>query len=397
MIVLSGGRIVLPDRILAGGSLLIHDHLIVDIRDEAARPAGAEVRDVTGCTLVPGFIDVHVHGVAGTDVLDDEGEGGADAVATVAARLPRYGVTGFCPTSVACDPDTLARFLTAVAGARATPNPDAAVVLPAHLESNFINPAWNGAQPAACLRRFGRAGPSEPGAFTGDDIVAVLRRAAASVGIVTIAPELDGGLALVADLVDRGHIVSIGHTGATYEEAQEAIRRGITHATHLFNRMTPLTHRAPGVVGAVLDAEAVAAEVICDGVHVHPRVVALLMRALPRTRVLAITDGTAAAGLPVGASARLGGRPIIAGERSATLEDGTMAGSVKTMDGAFRTLVQEVGVGVEAAAYACASAPAAQLGLTDRGVLEAGRRADVVVLGPDLAVRETWIAGRRVG
>ena len=391
MIILAGGDLVLPDRVLSGGSLLIDDGRITGIEPGVVRPAGADVREVTGLVIVPGFIDVHVHGVAGTDVLD-----GDEAVATVAACLPRFGVTGFCPTSVACDPATLATFLDAVARARATPNPDAAVVLPAHLESNFINPAWNGAQPAECLRTFRGPAPDEAGAFTGDDILRVLHAEAASVGIVTIAPELDGGLDLLAVLRDRGHLVSIGHSGASYEEAREAIRRGVTHATHLFNRMTPLTHRAPGVVGAVLEAPEVAVEIICDGAHVHPRVVALALRAASRDRVLAITDGTAAAGLAVGTRARLGGRTIVAGPRTATLEDGTLAGSVVTMDGAFRTLVREVGLSLDAAACVCATSPAAHLGLADRGRLEAGQRADLVVMGPDLAVRQTWIAGRPV-
>ena len=144
------------------------------------------MRALAGHLIVPGFIDVHVHGVAGTDVLD-----GPDAVSIVAAHLPRYGVTGFCPTTVACDPQTLAVFLAAVARARSAPAPRAAMVLPAHLESNFINPAWSGAQPADCLRTYGRTagGVVDAGAFAADDIMRVLHREQGSVGIVTVAPE----------------------------------------------------------------------------------------------------------------------------------------------------------------------------------------------------------------
>jgi N-acetylglucosamine-6-phosphate deacetylase len=393
MIVLAGGDIVQPDGVRAGGSLLIEDGEIAGIEAGVVRPAGAEIRSVAGHRIVPGFIDVHVHGVDGIDVLD-----GPDAVGAVAARLPRYGVTAFCPTSVACTPETLAVFLDSVARARSRPLADAAAVLPAHLESNFINPAWSGAQPVDCLRRHQAPGPDAAhGAFTGDDVLRVMRATRAQIAVVTLAPELPGGLELVRLIRDEGHVVSIGHSGATYLEALEAIRCGVTHATHLFNRMTPLTHREPGIVGAVLDSPAVAAEIICDGYHVHPRVIALAVRAKSAARTIAITDGTAAAGLPAGGRARLGGRTIIAGPRFATLEDGTLAGSIVTMDRAFRTLVNQVGLTLEEASRLCSTTPADQLGLRDRGRLAVGARADLVVLGRGLDVVETWMAGRPVG
>jgi N-acetylglucosamine-6-phosphate deacetylase len=321
---------------------------------------------------------------------------GPDAVAAVAAELPHYGVTGFCPTSVACDPHTLGIFLDAVARARTVPDPRSAVVLAAHLESNFISPDWNGAQPANCLRTYTPGAAGATGTFAADDIMRVLDVKRAQVGIVTVAPELEGGLDLVTHLRDRGHLVSIGHSGATYDQAMAAIRRGVTHATHLFNRMTPLSHRHPGVVGAVLDSREVAAEIICDGYHVHPAVVSLAVRAKSVDRIMAITDGTAAAGLAVGDRARLGGRPIVAGPRSALLDDGTLAGSIITMDRAFRLLVREASLSLPQAARLCATTPAAQLSLHDRGRLEPGLRADLVVLRPALEVAETWIAGQRV-
>ena len=392
MIVLAGADLVLPDRVLPGGSLLIDGERVVGIEPRLVRPDGATVRRLEGHIVVPGFLDVHVHGVAGTDVLD-----GPEAVAVAAAHLPRYGVTGFCPTSVACDPQKLAVFLGAVARARELPATGSAAVLPAHLESNFINPEWNGAQPADCLRTYGPAGRrTVGGAFVADDIMRVLEAEQASVGIVTVAPELDGGLELVRLLRGRGHVVSIGHSGATYEETRAAIGCGVTHATHLFNRMTPMSHREPGVVGAVLESREVSAEIICDGYHVHPAVLSQAVRAKSAERVMAISDGTATAGLAVGARARLGGRSIIAGPQSALLEDGTLAGSIITMDRAFRTLVQHAGLSLHQAARLCATTPAAQLGLTDRGRLDTGLRADLVVLGPALEVVETWIGGRPV-
>jgi len=391
MTILSGGRIVLPDRIIPAGSVVIERGRIAAVDDRiTSAAAGADVLPLTGFTIVPGFIDVHVHGVQGTDVLD-----GPDAVSTVAAALPRYGVTAFCPTSVACDPAVLRTFLLAVRQAGVDSRPGSARVLPAHLESNFINPAWNGAQPAACLRSY-RRGPSSPpdaSAFTADDVLDVMHAGRDSVGIVTLAPELPGGMDLVQLLRARGHVVSIGHSGATYDEACEAIRRGVTHATHLFNRMSPFTHRSPGVVGAVLGSAAVAVELICDGHHVHPAAVSLAIRLKSADRVMAITDGTAAAGLLRGSRARLGGQTIVAGARSAELEDGTLAGSIITMDKAFRMLVQDAGVSLVDASRMCSTTPAEQLGLLSHGRIAEDASADLVVLDPELRVAQTWVAG----
>ena len=398
MIVLAGADLVLPDRVVPGGSLVIHDGRIEAIESRVIdAPAGATLVDLTGHLIVPGFVDVHIHGIEGLDVLD-----GAAAIAGVAARLPKYGVTAFCPTSIACAPATLAAMLSAVAAARLAPEPRSARVMPAHLESNFINPEWNGAQPRRCLRlpmaegkrqkAEGRRQEAE-GEFTGDEILAAIAAARQEVGIITLAPELPGGMDLVRDFVAAGHRVSMGHTGATYDEARAAIAAGVCHATHLFNRMTPMASRAPGVVGAVLESDAVAAELICDGFHVHPSLMAIAIRAKGSRRLMAITDATAGAGLPVGTRTRLGDQTIIVTARTAELEDGTVAGSVLTMDAAFRTLVNRIGMPVFEAARMCASTPAAELGLVDRGSIAPGLAADLVVLGPELQVRQTYIGG----
>ncbi len=389
MIYLTGGDLVLPGQIIPNGSMLIVDGIIESIdRVPTPRPR-ATVIDVSGSTVVPGFIDVHVHGVDGIDVLD-----GPDAVANIAARLPRYGVTAFCPTSIACAPDRLQMFLESVARARQGAGPAAARVLPAHLESNFINPEYNGAQPLACLRSIGADGrrPKAEGDFNADDILRVIAEHRDDVGIVTLAPELPGGIDLVRDLVRHGHRVSLGHTGATYDEARAAIAAGARHATHLFNRMSLSTSRAPGVAGAVLDSNLVTAEIICDGHHVHPSLVSIAIRAKSPSRIIAITDGTAAAGLPTGSRARLGDQTIIAGDRTALLEDGTLAGSILTMDGAFRML-RELGWTLPEVACMCAITPAGALGLRDTGAIAPGNRADLVVFDKEFHVRQTYIGG----
>jgi N-acetylglucosamine-6-phosphate deacetylase len=409
MIVLSGASLVLPDRILSPGTLVIDGDRIAEIRSDAPSTGHAHsLFAFHGHYIVPGFIDVHVHGVDGFDSLDE-----GDPIADIAERLPRYGVTAFCPTTVACDPTALRRVLDQVRHAREARSAAAARVLPAHLESNFINPDYAGAQPRGCLRspkgsRSNNATEREASAerhdterealaersnFTASDIVAEIERSAPDVGIVTLAPELDGALDLIGSLASRGHRVSLGHSAATYDQALEAIAAGARHATHLFNRMPPLHHRAPGLAGAVLQAEEVAAEIICDGFHVHPALVRVAIAAKGVSRVLAITDATAVAGLPVGSRARLGGQEITAGATTAELPGGTVAGSRMTMDHVFRTLV-DVGLSVVDAATMCATTAARELGLVGHGILATDAPADVVVLDGDFSVVQTYIDGQ---
>ena len=397
MIVLAGAILVLPERVIDAGSIVVSDGRIEAIHDRVmTKPAGATYLDLAGHLIVPGFIDVHVHGVEGVDVLDDE-----QAVARVAAILPKYGVTAFCPTSIACTPEKLSALLSGVDAARATRAPGSARVLPAHLESNFINPEYKGAQPIACLRTpraqgaQGAQGAPAASEFTGDHILDIIAKRRASVGIVTLAPELPGGIDLVRDLVEHGHRVSLGHTGATYDQARAAIDAGARHATHLFNRMSLMSSRAPGVAGAVLESTAVAAELICDGVHVHPALMAMAIRAKTARRMMAITDGTAGAGLAPGSRTRLGDRAIVITDRCALLEDGTLAGSILSMDGAFRMLVNGVKLSLSDASRMCSTTPADELGLPELGALETGKAADLVVLGRDLRVRQTFVAGER--
>lgn len=401
---LTGADLVLPDRVVANHTLVIEDGRIADITTGLRTVAAGERRiDLTGHVIVPGFIDVHVHGVLGRDVQD-----GAGSIAAIAADMPRFGVTAFCPTTVACSPETLATVLAEVQLLRAAPARGSARVLPAHLESNFINPDFNGAQPIDCLRK-PPAGPwtpdrtldpsdrtldSGPGTrdFSGAEVLSVLFSCRPDVSIVTLAPELEHGLDLVRALVAQGIIVSLGHSAANYEQSLEAFAAGARHATHLFNRMTPLSHRDPGMVGAVMSSEDVAAELLCDGHHVHPAVMRVAIAAKTPSRIMAISDGTAGAGLPRGSKAKLGGRTITV-EDVARLDDRTMAGSVLTMDKAFACIVGPAGSGLVDAARMCATTPASELGLQGHGVIAQGAMADLAVLDANLGVRQTWIGG----
>jgi len=389
MIVLAGGDIVLPDRILTSASLIIDQGRIAAIESIRGMPAGASVVNVSESYVVPGFVDVHVHGIEGHDTLD-----GAGAIAEIAKRLPRYGVTAFCPTTVACAPADLDLTLRQVGEARAGRVPGAARVLPAHLESNFINPEYKGAQPAACLRL--PTDERREGDYSGRDILNVIDSRSADVGIVTVAPEIDGALELIPRLVRAGHRVSLGHSAADYDQAVAAIDAGARHATHLFNRMTPMTHRAPGLAGAVLSYEEVRAELICDGFHVHPAMSHFTIAAKGADGVMAITDGTAGAGLPPGSMSRLGGRPIRVSDQAALLDDGTLAGSTLTMDRAFRNIVTLFHASITQAAIMCSTTPARALGLTRFGVIAEGNVADLAVLDRGFRVVRTFIEGEEV-
>ena len=402
MLVLAGGDLVLPDRILTGASLIIDGGRIVAVEPRSVvDAAGATIVDVRDCFVVPGFIDVHVHGVEGVDTLDE-----GDPIGEMARRLPRYGVTAFCPTTVACGPSALRGVLRSIAALRSARAVGTARVLPAHLESNFINPDYKGAQPGECLRApdvglvpradaVKRRGPADLD-FSGQDILDVISAARPDVGIVTLAPELPGAIELVTALATAGHRVSIGHSGATFDEAIAAIEAGARHATHLFNRMAPMTHRAPGIAGAVLAREDVAAELICDGYHVHPAMAGIAIAAKGTHRVMGITDGTAGSGLAPGSTTRLGGRGIRVTESAAVLDDGTLAGSTLTMDRAFRTIVSAFGLSIVDAATLCAGTPARELGLTGFGVIARDAVADLVVLDRGFRVRRTFIDGAQV-
>ena len=263
-------------------------------------------------------------------------------------------------------------------------------MLPAHLESNFINPEYRGAQPGECLRL--PRGRGQEGEFTGEAILSEIAAARPDVGILTIAPEIDGALDLIRMLTSHGHRVSLGHSGASYEQALDGIAAGARHATHLFNRMTPISHRAPGLAGAVLEHDDVVAELICDGVHVHPSMARVALAAKSPSRIMAITDGTAGAGLPFGSRASLGGRTITVRD-AAYLDDGTLAGSVLTMDRAFALLISRMGLSLVDAATVCSTTPARAMGLQGFGVIAAGMAADLAVLSADLTVTQTWIGG----
>jgi N-acetylglucosamine-6-phosphate deacetylase len=337
---------------------------------------GARVETIDGTAtdtpaapyILPGFVDLHVHGGGGADMMT-----GAEAIRTAAALHARHGTTALLATSVTAPLPETEAFLAATAAAVAAEWPGAATVLGAHLEGPFINPGKLGAQP--------------PHAIPGD--AALLRRWAglAPVRVLTFAPECDPGGALLEAALALGIRPQIGHSLCAYAEAARAIASGCG-ITHLFNAMTGVAHRGNGIAGAAL-AHAGHAEIIPDLVHVEAGAILAARRAIPG--LYGVTDATAGAGMPDG-TYRLGAHTTTKKDGAMRLPDGTLAGSALTMDQALRNLVA-IGLPLAEAARRLATIPADRLGLADRGRLAPGARADLVVLDDTLAVTAVRIGG----
>ena len=304
--------------------------------------------------ILPGFVDLHVHGGGGADTMQ-----GAEAVGQLARFHARHGTTALLPTTVTSPAADLLRAAEGVAAAR--PGRGAARILGLHLEGPFINPAVLGAQPPFAIR---------PDLALVDAIASLV-----PLRIVTMAPEVDADGRLLAHLVARGVRVQLGHTACTDVQALAALRAGAHGFTHLFNAMSPLQHRAPGCAGCAL-AHAGHAEIILDGIHVAPTAILAALRAIPG--LYGVTDAIAAAGMPDG-EYRLGSHPVHKRGDTARLADGTLAGSVLTMDGALRTLLG-LGVPLAEAARRLSTIPADYLGERERGRIESGLPADLVVV-----------------
>jgi N-acetylglucosamine-6-phosphate deacetylase len=362
------GRIVTPAG-LVDGTLRIRD----DGRIEAIEGTPVDPqREREGATrfLLPGFIDLHVHGGGGRDVME-----GGDAALQVARKHAQHGTTALLATTMTAPVEDLRVALEPVGALCREPARGAARVLGMHLEGPYINKGKLGAQPD-----FAR-----PVAL--DELQQL--NALAPIRLLTLAPEVPGNLDAIPLLVAAGFRVQVGHTLGTYEDGLVALERGARGFTHLFNAMTPLHHRLPGMVGAAL-AHAQFAEVIPDLLHVHPGAIRAALRCIPG--LYCVTDSTAATGMPDG-EYKLGRQPVTKCLGGVRLADGTLAGSTLTMDRALRNLVDVIGVPLADAARRLATHAADFLGIAERGRLQEGAWADVVVLDRELRVQEVFVEG----
>jgi N-acetylglucosamine-6-phosphate deacetylase len=339
-------------------------------------PTQAQVVQAEGLVLAPGFIDLQINGGFGKDFTDTPG-----CLYEVAAQLPQFGVTAFLPT-VITSPYAQTQEALEVWHEGPPPGFQGAIPLGYHLEGPMLNPQKKGAHNPAYMR--------PPGMD-----LARGWNPQAGVRLVTLAPELPGASAVIAGLRQAGVVVSAGHTLATFGQAEQAFKEGITMGTHIFNAMPALDHRAPAITGALLQHSEVSVGIIVDGVHVHPAMVDLTWKAKAAGGLVLVTDAMAALGMPAG-SYRLGNYDVIVDERVAHLPDGTLAGSILTMQTAVRNLMDFTGCSL-AQAVACASSnPARVLSLSHKGRLAQGMDADLVLLTPAGEVLATLVMGQVV-
>ncbi len=364
------GLILTPDGLVRG--TLVHDAgRIVALTGEPVTDQAWRDSDLP--LVLPGFIDLHVHGGGGADTM----QAGA-AIDTIARTHAQHGTTALLATTMTAPREEIEAALRALAGACVTRSSGAARVLGVHLEGPYINPDMLGAQPAFAVT---------PAAV---EILALA--ALAPIRVVTLAPELAGALETTAALVAAGMRVQIGHSAASYEQACAALRCGASGFTHLFNAMSGLHHRAPGAAGAAL-AHAVHAELIPDLLHVHPGAMRAALRAIPG--LYCVTDATSAAAMPDGAY-RLGRHVVHKCAGGVRLADGTLAGSTLTMDQALRNLILGLGLGLTEASQRVSTHAARYLGLADRGELRIGAVADLVVLDAQLRLRQVVAEGQGI-
>ncbi len=369
------GLIAKPDGSLIRGRISFTDRI------DSLEPA-PDGSDNDKDYILPGFVDLQVNGSHGIDVMDASEE----ALAALSRHLAHEGTTAWMPTAVTAPLDKIAQVHESIAGAiensRRGDSGDAAAILGMHLEGPFISPLRLGAHPTLNL---------EP---LGDAFERVL--AMRALRLITLAPELPGGIDAIRRLTARAVVVSIGHTNATLEEADAAVAAGARMFTHLFNAMRPLNHRDPGVVAAALAPSPALAAIIPDGVHVHPAMLRLAFRARGIGGIFLVTDKVALA--KTSASEKNVGRArATIRDGAARLDDGTLAGSIISMLDGVRVMVENGGVSIGDAAVMAATNPADLVGECDRGRIQIGARADLIVLSRALELKSVFISGRKLG
>ena len=378
-------RILTPQEELRDCVIVVEAGRITGIghRDEVHIPPGAKDYVASGMTVVPGFVDVHIHGAGGHDVMEAE----AAALDKITATVARFGTTSIVATTVTAPIEATCHSLEGIAAyirAHESTADNArfgADILGIHLEGPFINPERRGVHPTASI-----LAPSV-------ESFEKFRAAAGNlIKLITIAPEMPGALKLIAAAVADGVVVGLGHTDADYAQARAAIQAGARHAVHVYNAMRPFTHRDPGVISAVLTDADVTAEIIADGVHVAGPAIQVLLGTKGFDTVLLVSDGTAATGMRDG-TFKLGGFEVQVRDGVVRNSEGKLAGSTLTIDRAIRYLV-ELGVPLVDAIRMATILPARRLGLAGKkGIIAVGADADLVVLTPDLHVAGVMTRG----
>jgi N-acetylglucosamine-6-phosphate deacetylase len=392
MIVLCANRLYTPQEEIKDPLLFIEDGVISAVSSRAQQdlPKNATVVDLAhdglaDAILAPGFVDIHMHGGAGLDVM----RASPAELPHLNKFLTTHGVTGYFPTTVAAPLDqtcqALERLADAIEASQSSPAANGGAVqarpLGIHLEGPFLSHKRRGVHPPEYL--------VEP---TLEIFERLWQAARGHVRMMTIAPELPGAIEVIEEAARRKVLVSIGHSDAVLEAARAGVRAGARHATHTFNAMRPLDHRDPGILAEVLTDTQLSADIIVDGIHVAPEVVQIFLRQKGLERSVLITDATAAAGMPDG-TYQLGPIQVEVKDGKCT-KDGNLAGSVLTMDRAVRNVTQFAGWSLRDAVRAATLNAACASGLAQHGHLSPGAEANVVVLSPDGEIRKTFVGGR---
>lgn len=377
------GRLV-TDRELLGYVLLVENGIIRYIlpeeeSEEWLRLNGATVEywvDIQGLDLMPGFIDIHVHGSSGADASD----GTPESIGTIADSLIRTGVTGFLATTVTMDDTSVRRVLSASRQVMENQGLESARLLGVHLEGPFLSVSHKGAHEESLI-----VDPLlEHIESIGEGYWDIIR-------VITLAPERPGALESIKSLAERGVVVSLGHSGCTFDQGKEAIAAGAKSITHLFNAMTGLHHRDPGLVGVALTTD-VHTELVADGIHVHPELFSVVRKVKGDERLILITDAMRGQCMRAG-TYNLGGLEVIVDGTGARLKNGVLAGSVLTMDQAMRNMHDHADCDLAALARMLSTNPAELLGLDDVGAISVGKRADLVAVDGELNVKRVWLGG----
>jgi N-acetylglucosamine-6-phosphate deacetylase len=386
--VIHAGRILTPDEEISDGVIIVEGSRITGVghRDEMRVPPGAIDYVAAGLTVVPGFVDLHIHGAGGHDVM----EGNARALDRLTSTVARHGTTSIVATTVTAPIEDTCRSLEGIARyIRSHETPDeaavngtlAAEILGIHLEGPFISKARRGVHPPDAIAK-----------LSIEVLDKLLEAADGLVRIVTIAPELPGSIEFIEAAVAAKLVVGLGHTDADYDQARAAIQAGARHAVHTYNAMRPFTHRDPGIVAAILTDPEVTAEIIADLVHVAGPAIQVLLGAKGFDTVLLVSDGVAATGMPDG-NYRLGNFEVTLQDGVCRNAEGKLAGSTLTLDRALRNVVA-LGVPFQDALRMATVLPARRLGLAGKkGIIAVGADADLVALTPDLRVAGVMARG----
>ena len=384
-ILLHVGKAITPKGEVANAGILIRDGEIemVGPRSGVELPSGATEVRATDSTAIPGFVDVHIHGAGGHDVM----EANETALGTITGRLAAFGTTSLLATTITASADDTCRSVEGIAkyiSGQYQTNDARAEILGIHFEGPFLSKERRGVHPTEWLQL-----PSA------ELLQRFLHAASGNARILTIAPELLGAMPCIDAARSLGMVVSIGHTDATYEQARAAVAHGAHHATHVYNAMRPFTHRDPGVIGAVLTTPEVTAELIADGIHVDEIAMKVLLQAKGAQGVVLISDGTSATGMPDG-EYMLGGLEVTVNGGVCRNAEGRLAGSTLTLDRALRNIVG-LGIPFSDAVRMLTLNPATLLGIEfKKGALRTGADADIVLLNEALEIESVWARGTLV-